>query len=79
MRQPELWHRVTDVLAQPAPASTGFIHGRATDPWWNVLELARYGNDDGQRFTPIQVAGRTAVNTHGMTERGEHQLRGVIS
>lgn len=55
--------------------------GRATDPWWNTFEICLYATDDDdwQRFIPIQVAGRAAVDTVGMTARVEELLHRVLS
>jgi aminoglycoside phosphotransferase (APT) family kinase protein len=51
--------------------------GRAVDPWWDLHAIASY--DDGwPKFVPIQVAGRTTVDTAGMTARVEDLIEATI-
>jgi aminoglycoside phosphotransferase len=52
--------------------------GRSTNPWWNVLEVSRYGGDDWQAFIPVQVAGRAPVDVRGMTARVEDLLHHLL-
>ena len=51
--------------------------GRSTDPWWDLHELAAYG-DPWRQFIPIQVGGRVAVDADGMTGRVEALLESVL-
>ena len=51
--------------------------GRSTDPWWDLHELAAYG-DDWPQFIPIQVGGRIPVDADGMTARVEELLESVL-
>jgi hypothetical protein len=51
--------------------------GRSTDPWWDLLALAVYG-DAWRRFIPIQASGRVAVDAAGMTARVEDLIESVL-
>jgi len=51
--------------------------GRRVDPWWDLHALASYG-DAWQRFIPIQVDGRAAVDPGGMTARVEEVLAATL-
>jgi aminoglycoside phosphotransferase (APT) family kinase protein len=51
--------------------------GRRTDPWWDLLALAVYG-DAWQRFIPTQAGGRVPVDTDGMTARVEDLIESVL-
>lgn len=50
---------------------------RVVDPWWDLHAIASY-NDSWPRFIPIQVAGRTQVDTAGMTARVEELLAATL-
>jgi aminoglycoside phosphotransferase (APT) family kinase protein len=52
--------------------------GRAVDPWWDLHALASY-TDSWPEFIPIQVAGRAAVDTAGMTGRVEELLSATLN
>ena len=52
-------------------------YGRSTDPWWDLHELAAYG-DGRPQFIPIQVGGRIPVDADGMTARVEELLESVL-
>lgn len=51
--------------------------GRTVDPWWDLYAITAYC-DDWQRFIPVQVSGRTAVDTAGMTSRVENLLEATL-
>jgi aminoglycoside phosphotransferase (APT) family kinase protein len=52
--------------------------GRPMDPWWDLRALAGY--DQGwKHFIPIQVAGRTTVDTEGMDERVEGLIERILT
>ena len=51
--------------------------GRVTDPWWELHAFASYG-DSWPRFIPVQVGGRVAVDTEGMTARVEELLESAL-
>ncbi|HVM08354.1 MAG TPA: aminoglycoside phosphotransferase family protein [Acidimicrobiales bacterium] len=51
--------------------------GAMVDPWWDLAELCVYG-DDWPRFIPMQVAGRTSVDTAGMTARVEAVIEATL-
>jgi aminoglycoside phosphotransferase (APT) family kinase protein len=51
--------------------------GRTTDPWWDLNELAAYG-DAWPRFIPVQVGGRVPVDAVGMTGRVEELLASAL-
>jgi aminoglycoside phosphotransferase (APT) family kinase protein len=51
--------------------------GRAIDPWWDLYAITAY-SDEWRRFIPVQVAGRTPVDTAGMTSRVEDLLEATL-
>jgi aminoglycoside phosphotransferase (APT) family kinase protein len=51
--------------------------GRAVDPWWDLYAATAY-NDGWRQFIPVQVAGRAAVDTAGMTSRVEDLLKAAL-
>jgi aminoglycoside phosphotransferase (APT) family kinase protein len=51
--------------------------GRGTDPWWDLHELAAYG-DAWPRFISVQVGGRVPVDIAGMTARVEELLESAL-
>ena len=51
--------------------------GRNVDPWWDLYALTAY-SDAWRSFIPVQVAGRTPVDTEGMTSRVEDLLEATL-
>ena len=51
--------------------------GRAVDPWWDLHAVTAY-SDAWRQFIPVQVAGRTPVDTAGMTSRVEDLLEAML-
>jgi aminoglycoside phosphotransferase (APT) family kinase protein len=51
--------------------------GRACDPWWDLYALNGY-SDEWRTFIPVMVAGRTPVDTAGMTSRVEDLLEATL-
>jgi Phosphotransferase enzyme family len=51
--------------------------GRAVDPWWDLYAITAY-NDGWRRVITVQVAGRTHVDTAGMTARVEDLLEATL-
>jgi Phosphotransferase enzyme family len=51
--------------------------GRAVDPWWDLYAVAAY-SDAWRRVITVQVAGRTHVDTAGMTSRVEDLLEATL-
>jgi aminoglycoside phosphotransferase (APT) family kinase protein len=51
--------------------------GRRTDPWWDLYAVTAY-SDEWREFIPLQVAGRTPVDTAGMTSRVEELLEAIL-
>jgi aminoglycoside phosphotransferase (APT) family kinase protein len=51
--------------------------GRAVDPWWDLYAITAY-SEAWREFIPVQVAGRTVVDTAGMTSRVEDLLEATL-
>jgi hypothetical protein len=51
--------------------------GRAVDPWWDLYAITAY-SDAWRRVIMLQVAGRTPVDTAGMTSRVEDLLETTL-
>ena len=51
--------------------------GRAVDPWWDLYAVTAY-SEEWREFIPVQVAGRTVVDTAGMTSRVEDLLEATL-
>jgi aminoglycoside phosphotransferase (APT) family kinase protein len=51
--------------------------GRAVDPWWDLYAVTAFG-DAWRRVITVQVAGRTRVDTAGMTSRVEDLLEATL-
>ncbi len=64
-------------LADEFLAAYEFEAGRRVDPGWDLRALMSYDHQ-WKQFIPIQVAGRTSVDTAGMDARIEATVRAAV-